>query len=106
MRPNDDLRLIAAGAFSFWGAQAASLLFAAACREFFHVAAPSVPYPLVIFAPLCHPCVPRIPGDVEKFFMQITFRSYHPIKRFRFPHRLIGLLSLVNSSRRERLDAM
>src|SRR5262245_59888531 len=106
MRPNNDLGLVVGRAFSFGAAQAASLLFAAACHERLSVTVPSVPEPLVLFVSLCHACVPWIPCDVQIFFAQITFRPNHPIKRFGLPHRIIGILSLVDPSRRERLYGM
>src|SRR6266496_5879881 len=98
MRPYDDLGFVACDDLSVRGAQAASLLFAAACCKLLDVAAPQIPNPSIISIRLRDSCIPRVPRNIEKFLLQITFGSDHPIKRFRLPDSLGPLLDFVDSS--------
>src|SRR5207302_1717538 len=88
-----------------WGAQAASLPFAAACRELF-LPCSRVPNPRIIVFRLRNPSVPGIPRYIFKFFLEVAFRSNHSVKRLRFPHWFIDLLNFVNSICRRRFNAV
>src|SRR6266550_4260805 len=106
MRSDDDLGFVAWDDIRVRGAQAASLLFAAACREPVGVAAPQIPNPPIISIRLRDSRIPRVARDIEKFLLQITFGPDRSIKRFRLPNSLGPLLNLVNSSGGEGLDAV
>jgi hypothetical protein len=88
-----------------WGAQAASLQFAAACRELF-LPRSWVPNPSIIFCRFCDPRVPGIPRYIFKFLLKVALRSNHSVKRLRFPHWFIDLLNFVNSICRKRFNAV
>src|SRR6266542_4404716 len=99
MRANDHVRLVR-------GAQAASLLFAAACRELLSFVAPWIPNPPIMFTLFRYAGVPGVARDVLKFFLQIALRLDQTIKRFCFPNRIIPVLNFINPIRRERFDTV
>ncbi len=88
------------------GAQAASLLFAAACRELPRLVAPQAPNPPIILIGPHHARIPRITRNVLKFLLQIALGPDQTIKRFRFPNRIAPVLDLINPIRREGFDTV
>src|ERR1700719_256774 len=98
MRPDDNMRrIIAARNRTFLGAQAASLLFAAACRELRARLRPRPPNPWILLRCLNNTRVPWVAHDVLKLLFEITIRSHQSIKRFRFPYRLPHLVAFFFS---------
>src|SRR5439155_3452901 len=71
-------------------------------RRFF----PGIPHPGIIFAWSGHSCVPWIPCNVIKFFLQIAFGPNQAIKRFTLPYWLTFFFERVNLVSGERFESV